>query len=74
MGYRRSTSAWRELLSTADQMTANAQRQIPAARARIVATFVQTVHTANRLSASINASGARLGFTSESAACGQVFG
>jgi len=73
MGYRRSTSAWRELLSTADQMTANAQRQIAAARARI-ATFVQTVHTANRLSASINASGARLGFTSESAACGQVFG
>jgi hypothetical protein len=54
-------------------MTVNAQRQIAVARARNVTAFVQTVHTANRLIASINASDARFGFTSDSA-CGHVFG
>jgi hypothetical protein len=66
-------TAWGDLLNTADQMAANAQHQIAAARARNVTTFVQTVQTANRLIASINASDARFGFSSGSP-CGQVFG
>jgi hypothetical protein len=64
---------WRHLLDVAGQMASNAQHQIAAAGARNVTAFVQTVRTANRLAAEINAAGARFGFTPNSA-CSQVFG
>lgn len=64
---------WRHLLDVADQMMSNAQHQIAAARARNVIAFIQTVRTANRLAAQINAAGARFGFTPNSS-CSQVFG
>jgi hypothetical protein len=65
--------AWQTLLDLADQMTANAQRQIAAARARDVPGFVHTVTITNELAAKLNAAGTRFAFKQESA-CGQVFG
>jgi hypothetical protein len=66
-------AAWSKLLELADQVSANAQRQIGAARAKDVTTFVRTVHTATRLSDELDTAGTRFGFTSESQ-CGKVFG
>jgi hypothetical protein len=66
-------AAWRRLLALADRMTANAQRQIAAARARDVSGFTNTVATTSELVARINEAGARFGFEPDSA-CGQVFG
>ncbi len=65
--------SWQALLHLVDQMTANAAKQISAAKAEDVPTFVRTVKVANRLIAQINRSGGRFGFSSESA-CSQVFG
>jgi len=65
--------AWRNLLQIADSMTANAQSQIAASRARDVTTFVATVHQSNNLTTRINAAGQRFGFTEQSS-CGKVFG
>lgn len=64
---------WRSLLTVADRMVANAQRQIAAAEARDTETFVQTVHTAPDLVDQLNAAAKRLGFRSTSP-CAQVFG
>jgi hypothetical protein len=66
-------AAWRQLLTVADQMRDNAQRQITAARAKDVTIFVTTVHTAQRLTDELDTNGARFGFTSNSS-CGHVFG
>jgi hypothetical protein len=65
--------AWKNLLGLADQVTANAQQQIHAARSRDVNGFVRTVHVSDRLISQIDDAGARFGFTPNSA-CGQVFG
>lgn len=67
------TGTWRHLLDVADQTISNAQHQIAVARARNVVAFIQTVRTANRLAAQINAAGARFGFTPNSS-FSQVFG
>ena len=66
-------AAWQGLLHDADLMTTNSQRQILAARARNVTTFVQTVRNSNSLMTEIDKTGARFGFTPGSA-CRQVFG
>ena len=66
-------AAWQGLLNDADLMTTNSQRQIVAARARNVTTFVQTVRTSNSLMTAIDKAGARFGFTPGSARR-QVFG
>jgi hypothetical protein len=66
-------SGWRELIGLADQVTANAQRQIAAGRARDVATFVTTVHSANDLIGRLNDAASRLGFA-DASPCHQVFG
>jgi hypothetical protein len=57
----------------ADQVSANAQRQIAAGRAKDAATFARSVQTETQLAARLNTVGARFGFTTNSA-CGQVFG
>lgn len=67
------TAAWQRLLADADQIVANSQRQIEAARRRDTAAFVTTVHTANGLIDQINAAAGRLGISSDSP-CHQVFG
>jgi hypothetical protein len=64
---------WHALLSLVDQVTANAQRQITAARAKDVTTFVQTVHTNERLTTRLQAAAGSFGLTSESD-CSEVFG
>jgi hypothetical protein len=66
-------AAWRRLLTVADQIRDNAQRQIAAAQAKDVTAFVATVHTAQRLIDELETKGAHLGFTSSSP-CRQVFG
>ncbi|HET7311924.1 MAG TPA: hypothetical protein VFJ17_11440 [Mycobacteriales bacterium] len=66
-------AAWRALLVVADQMSANAQRQVTAARARDTATFVQTVKATTALVTHLNSAGSNFGFTSNSP-CSQVFG
>jgi hypothetical protein len=66
-------TAWNALLDLADQISANAQRQIAAAQASDVSSFIQTVATAKQLTTAINSAGAQFGFSQESA-CGQVFG
>jgi hypothetical protein len=66
-------AAWRNLLTIADNMTVNAQRQIVAARARDVAGFVNAVHKSDQLIPRLNAAGKRFGFTEQSA-CSEVFG
>lgn len=65
--------AWHRLLSDADLLRDNAERQIAAARAQDVATFVTTVHIAARLTGELDNDGARFGFTGTST-CSQVFG
>jgi hypothetical protein len=65
--------AWQRLLALADQMTANAQRQVAAARVGDVSAFTATVATTSDLVPRINAAGTRFGFDPDSA-CGQVFG
>lgn len=69
----RDATRWRDLLVTADRMTANAQRQIKAAHARDVPTFVATVHAANQLIPRLNAAGRRVGI-SDGSPCRQVYG
>lgn len=64
---------WHTLLHLADTATASVQRQIAAARARDVTSFVQTVREAQQLTAQFNAEGKPFGFTSRSP-CAQVFG
>jgi hypothetical protein len=64
---------WHALLRLADRSAANVQRQIAAARARDVTTFVETVHEVQRLTPQIDAAGSRFGFQNGSA-CGKVFG
>ena len=64
---------WRGLLSLATQMRDNSQRQIEAARAKDVSTFVATVNTAHRLTDQLDADGRSFGFATSSP-CGQVFG
>jgi hypothetical protein len=67
------SAAWHTLLGIADRLAANSRRQVDAARARDVTTFVITVHTANGLIDALNAAGKRLGF-SDASPCRQVFG
>lgn len=64
---------WWALLGTADRINANLQRQITAARAADVRTFVATVHTGRALTGRLNAAGTRFGFAGGSA-CEQVLG
>lgn len=66
-------AAWQGVLGVADRITANAQQQIAAGRARDVAGFVDAVHTANDLIPQLNQAASRLGFADDSA-CHQVFG
>jgi hypothetical protein len=67
------SATWRRLLDVADRLTANSERQVAAARARDVTTFIGTVRTANDLVAEINSVGRALGFDSSSP-CHQVYG
>jgi hypothetical protein len=69
----RDVARWQALLVIADQITANAQRQITAARAGDVTTFVETVRASNQLTDQLNDAGQRFGFT-EKSSCRQVFG
>lgn len=69
----RDATAWRALLGDVDRINANAQRQIAAARAKDVTTFVATFHAGQRLTDQLNAAGEDFGFV-PSSACGQVFG
>ena len=64
---------WRALLRLTDKSAANVQRQIAAARARDVATFVETVRVVQQVTPELDAAGSRFGFTSGSP-CSQVFG
>ena len=66
-------AAWRQLLSVADQMRTNVQRQISAADTQDATTFVVTVRAVPRLTDQLNAAGRRFGFSSNSP-CSQVFG
>lgn len=66
-------AAWRRLLEVADEMRTNALRQIAAADAKDIKTFVATVRTASRLTDQLNGDGQRFGFTANSP-CNQVFG
>lgn len=54
-------AAWHQLLTVADQMRDNAERQITAARAEDVSSSLTTVHTAQRLTDELNNQGARFG-------------
>ena len=67
------TTAWQRLLTVAEEMRDNAQRQIAAADARDVKGFVATVHTVRRLTNQMNADGRRFGFSANSP-CAQAFG
>lgn len=64
---------WQKLRTLIDQATANAQRQIAAAKRSDVTGFEQTVAIARSLAKQINQVGTKLGFTSSSA-CSKVFG
>jgi hypothetical protein len=66
-------AAWHRLLAITDEMRANVIRQISAARAKAVSSFVTTVHTARQLTDQLNRAGASFGLSSSSA-CGQLFG
>lgn len=66
-------AAWQAVLADADQMTANSERQVRAARTQDATAFVTTVHTANDLIDRINADADRLGISAGSP-CHQVYG
>lgn len=69
----KDVSDWRAVLSDADQLTSNSERQIRAARAQDARTFVTTVHIADALTDEINSDAGRLGMTGDSP-CHQVYG
>lgn len=64
---------WRTLLSVADRIVANADRQQAAAHARDSKTFVQTVHVSSDLVRQLNNAAKRIGIRTTSP-CAQVFG
>ncbi|HET6167818.1 MAG TPA: hypothetical protein VFE07_13390 [Marmoricola sp.] len=65
--------AWHDLMRLVDQITANAQQQVRAARASDVTAFVETVRTSESLTNRLNVVGDRFGLRSDSA-CAEVFG
>lgn len=64
---RHRRSGWHQLFGIADQVTTSARQQIAAARAKDVATFVHTFHTASQLVARLNTIASRFGFNANSA-------